>query len=166
MFVIQWHLPFIYAANLQRTTINLLPVGTSYASASASETIKTYTIFASVAGAGLLLAFIAALVAYMACKRNAKRKCKRRDSIKSQIRSPPSLAPPPYYSCSGLENKALENSMDIPLTKEDSKSAVYETQGGYGYHIARHVPPLAGQNMTNSDCKSLYLLYTYIFVYI
>lgn len=50
-----------------------------------------------------------------------------------------------------MENKALEHSMDLAL--EDSKNAVYATQGGYGYHVAPHAQGHPAQNMPNSECK-------------
>jgi hypothetical protein len=42
--------------------------------------------------------------------------------------------PPPYYP-SGMENKALEHSMDLNLD-DPAKNSVYGTtpQNGYGYH--------------------------------
>lgn len=76
--------------------------------------------------------------------------------------SPQNQAPPPYYPSTGMENKALEHSMDLAL--EDSKNAVYATQGGYGYHVAPHAQGHPAQNMPNSECK-LYIKFCYIFLY-
>lgn len=60
-------------------------------------------------------------------------------------------APPPYYPATGMENKALEHSLDLALSIEDQKS-VYATQNGYGYHVAN--PEMQGRpNMSNGDCK-------------
>lgn len=78
------------------------------------------------------------------------------DSMRSPMGSPQNQAPPPYYASTGMENKALENSMDIPLTMDDSKNTVYATQAGYGYHIAPHTQSHQGQNMSNTDCKYKY----------
>lgn len=46
-------------------------------------------------------------------------------------------APPPYYPSSGLENKALEHSLDLALD-DPSKNPVYAGQNGYGYHGNPH----------------------------
>lgn len=51
--------------------------------------------------------------------------------------------PPPYYP-PGMENKALENSMDLALD-DNTKNTVYG-QNGYGYHTQPH--PNAG-----GECK-------------
>ncbi|XP_013183075.2 hemicentin-2 [Amyelois transitella] len=70
----------------------------------------------------------------------------------------PNQAPPPYYQSTGMENKALEHSMDLAL--EDSKN-VY---GGadYGYHGMPHVQGHSGQNMTNTEwANNLYLENSY-----
>lgn len=86
------------------------------------------------------------------------------DSMRPSMVTPQNQAPPPYYPSSGMENKALEHSMDLALALDDSKSAVYASQSGYGYHLAPHQPPHTAhaqqhpQNMTNADCK--YLLNT------
>lgn len=63
-------------------------------------------------------------------------------------------APPPYYPATGLENKALEHSMDLALSMEDPKNAVYATQNGYGYHVAPNVQGHPGQNINGGECKS------------
>lgn len=57
------------------------------------------------------------------------------DSVRpSIVAAQQSQPPPPYYPASGLDNKALEHSMDLALGMEDQKSALYATQNGYSYH--------------------------------
>lgn len=57
------------------------------------------------------------------------------DSVRpSIVAAQQSQAPPPYYPASGLDNKALEHSMDLALSMEDQKTALYATQNGYSYH--------------------------------
>lgn len=58
--------------------------------------------------------------------------------------------PPPYYPSSGLENKALEHSLDLALD-EPAKSPVYASQNGYGYHGN----PPQGHNINGGECKWL-----------
>lgn len=75
--------------------------------------------------------------------------------------TPQNQAPPPYYPSSGMENKALEHSMDMALSMDDSKTAVYATQGGYSYHVPPHTQPHPGQTMPNSDCEYLNMFFFY-----
>ncbi|XP_053612701.1 hemicentin-1 [Plodia interpunctella] len=71
----------------------------------------------------------------------------------------PNQAPPPYYQSTGMENKALEHSMDLAL--EDSKNAVCPL-GDYGYHGMPHVQCHSGQNMPNSEwSNNMYLENSY-----
>lgn len=74
------------------------------------------------------------------------------DSVRPSIVAQQNQAPPPYYPASGLENKALEHSMDLALTLEDQKAAVYATQNGYGYHQQQSLQ-VPGQHIPNSECK-------------
>lgn len=62
--------------------------------------------------------------------------------------------PPPYYPSSGLENKALEHSLDLALD-DPAKSPVYASQNGYGYH--GNPPPQGpqGHNINGGECKSV-----------
>lgn len=69
-------------------------------------------------------------------------------------------APPPYYATTGMENKALEHSMDLALAMEDSKSPVYATQNGYGYHVPNANVQHGGHQNINGECK--YMLLTFI----
>jgi echinoid protein len=62
--------------------------------------------------------------------------------------------PPPYYPTSGLENKALEHSLDLAMD-DPAKSPVYASQNGYGYH--GNPPPQGpqGHNINGGECKSI-----------
>lgn len=79
------------------------------------------------------------------------------DSVRPSIVAQQSQAPPPYYPTSGLENKALEHSMELALAIEDQKQAVYATQNGYGYHPQHSV---AGQQIPSTECKSNFSTFT------
>lgn len=97
------------------------------------------------------------------CKRNksakgAQVKDYEMDSVRPSIVAQQSQAPPPYYPASGLENKALEHSMDLALAALDDPkgSSVYATQNGYGYHPQQTllVPGAGGsQHMAGNECK-------------
>lgn len=72
------------------------------------------------------------------CKKNQSKKSAaakdyEMDSVRPSIVAQQNQAPPPYYPASGLENKALEHSMDLALAMEEQKN-VYASQNGYGYH--------------------------------
>lgn len=75
------------------------------------------------------------------------------DSVRPSIVAQQNQAPPPYYPASGLENKALEHSMDLALAMEDQKQAVYATQNGYGYHPQQTLQ-VTNQHIPNAECKS------------
>lgn len=93
------------------------------------------------------------------CRRRPNKKDRSKDYEMDSMRpakvTPQNQAPPPYYPSSGMENKALEHSMDMALSMDDSKTAVYATQGGYSYHVPPHTQPHPGQTMPNSDCEYL-----------
>ncbi|XP_047530599.1 hemicentin-1 isoform X1 [Vanessa atalanta] len=128
-------------------------IGTSFAEE--AITLTTSTLVAIIISSLVFLLCLSLLVIFCRCKRNENKKETSKDyemdSMRSPMGSPQNQAPPPYYPSTGMENKALENSMDIPLTMDDSKNTVYATQGGYGYHIAPHTQTHPGQNMTNTD---------------
>lgn len=75
------------------------------------------------------------------------------DSVRPSIVAQQNQAPPPYYPASGLENKALEHSMDLAMTLEEQKQVVYATQNGYhgGYHPQHSV--VTAQQIPTNDCK-------------
>lgn len=74
------------------------------------------------------------------------------DSMRPSIVAQQNQAPPPYYPASGLDNKALEHSMDLALTMEDQKSAVYATQNGYNYHPTAGLQ-VPGHTIPGNECK-------------
>ncbi|XP_032515238.2 hemicentin-2 [Danaus plexippus] len=79
---------------------------------------------------------------YCRCKCKEKNKGSSKNYVveakRSPVDSPRNHPPPPYYPTTGMENKALESSMDVPSIMEDSK---YSSQP-YGYHMpAQDIPP-------------------------
>lgn len=112
------------------------------------------------------------------CKRNQSKKSAaakdyEMDSVRpSIVAAQQNQAPPPYYPASGLDNKALEHSMDLALSMEEQKSALYATQNGYSYHPSNGmgmgvgggsvmggmsggvgIPGLTGHTMPGNECK-------------
>ncbi|XP_049534631.1 hemicentin-1-like [Anopheles darlingi] len=90
------------------------------------------------------------LVMFCRCKRrnqmkesSVKSKEYDIDSIHPSIVAQQNQAPPPYYSASSLENKALEHSMDLAM---DSNTALYASQQTYGYHQQNAIVPQMPQN--------------------
>uniref|UniRef100_A0AAG5DSB7 Echinoid n=1 Tax=Anopheles atroparvus TaxID=41427 RepID=A0AAG5DSB7_ANOAO len=82
------------------------------------------------------------------CKRNQMKESVKSkeydiDSIHPSIVAQQNQAPPPYYSASSLENKALEHSMDLAM---DQNTALYATQQTYGYHQQNAMIPQVPQN--------------------
>lgn len=101
--------------------------------------------------------FVGLLLMFCRCKRNQTKKSAQAkdyemDSVRPSIVAQQNQAPPPYYPASGLENKALEHSMDLALALEDQKQAVYATQNGYGYHPQQTLQ-VTGQHIPNAECK-------------
>lgn len=97
--------------------------------------------------------FVGLLLMFCRCKRrqtkkSAQAKDYEMDSVRPSIVAQPSQAPPPYYPTSGLENKALEHSMELALGMDDQKQAVYATQNGYGYHHS-----VSSHQIPTSECK-------------
>lgn len=94
------------------------------------------------------------LLMFCKCKRKQTKKSVQAkdyemDSVRPSIVAQQNQAPPPYYPASGLDNKALEHSMDLALALEEQKSAIYAAQNGYGYGSGIQVPT---HNMP-ADCK-------------
>ena len=134
-------------------------VGTSYIKeTSARTTAAIVGIFVTTV---VVLLFVGLLLLIYQCRRRPNKKDRSKDYEMDSMRpakvTPQNQAPPPYYPSSGMENKALEHSMDMALSMDDSKTAVYATQGGYSYHVPPHTQPHPGQTMPNSDCKYLFL---------
>ncbi|XP_063822474.1 hemicentin-2 [Ostrinia nubilalis] len=114
----------------------------------------------------VLVVVIWLLFLYCRSKRMEMKKVRTKDheldSMKSAMESMKSQnqGPPPYsYPCAGMENKALEHSMDLPLPIDDSKDAVYSTQGGYAYRPS-HAQVHHGQNIPTSDWPYMENSYT------
>ncbi|XP_041775008.1 hemicentin-1-like [Anopheles merus] len=89
------------------------------------------------------------LVMFCRCRRNQKKESVKSkeydiDSIHPSIVAQQNQAPPPYYSASSLENKALEHSMDLAM---DQNTALYASQQPtYGYHQQNAMIPQVPQN--------------------
>ncbi|CAH2076216.1 unnamed protein product, partial [Iphiclides podalirius] len=120
-----------------------------------ASALTTATLIAIVVSVIVFVLFLFLLFIFCRCKRTEK---KKKDYEMASIghgmslTSPKNQAPPPYmeYPNAGMENKALEHSMELSM--DDSKNAVYATQAAYGYHIAPHATPThVGQNMSNLD---------------
>lgn len=105
------------------------------------------TLIAIVVSCIVFALFIGLMLMFCKCKRKQTKKSVQAKDYEMDSR--PSIvaqqnqAPPPYYPASGLENKALEHSMDLALAMEDQKTAIYATQNGYGY----------GQPHMPAECK-------------
>lgn len=130
-------------------------------------TIAMPTLIAIVVSCIVFALFIGLLLMFCRCKRKQTKKSVQAkdyemDSVRPSIVAQQNQAPPPYYPASGLENKALEHSMDLALAMEDQKTAIYATQNGYGYGSGLQVPSHnipaewvnMGYNMENSYSNS------------
>ncbi|KAM7353535.1 hemicentin protein echinoid isoform 1-T2 [Cochliomyia hominivorax] len=113
-------------------------IGRSYiAEASA---LATPTLIAIIVSCIVFALFVGLMLMFCRCKRNQSKKSAaakdyEMDSVRpSIVAAQQSQAPPPYYPASGLDNKALEHSMDLALSMEEEKSVLYATQNGYSYH--------------------------------
>ncbi|XP_055597992.1 hemicentin-1-like isoform X2 [Uranotaenia lowii] len=112
-----------------------------------SEFMATPTLIAIVVSCVVFALFVGLLLMFCRCKRNHSKKSSssakdyEMDSVRPSIVAQQSQAPPPYYPTTGLDNKALEHSMDLALAMEDQKSTVYATQNGYGYHTGTSIQP-------------------------
>lgn len=120
-----------------------------------ASVLATPTLIAIVISCIVFILFVGLLLLFCRCKRNQTKKSESKDydtdSVRPTIVSQQNQAPPPYYPSSGMENKALEHSLDLALAMEDSKTALYATQNGYGYHVPN--PDSQRQNMNNGDCE-------------
>ena len=117
--------------------------------------LATPTLIAIVVSCIVFVLFVGLLLIFCRCKRNQSKKSQSKDyemdSVRPTIIPQQNQAPPPYYPSTGMENKALEHSLDLALAMEDQKN-VYATQNGYGYHVAN--PDIQSrQNIANNDCK-------------
>jgi hypothetical protein len=103
------------------------------------------TLIAIVVSCIVFALFVGLMLMFCRCKRKQTKKSVQAkdyemDSVRPSIVAQQNQAPPPYYPASGLENKALEHSMDLALAMEDQKTAIYATQNGYGYSSGLQVP--------------------------
>lgn len=113
-------------------------IGRSYLAE--ANVLATPTLIAIIVSCIVFALFVGLLLMFCRCKRNQSKKSAaakdyEMDSVRpSIVAAQQNQAPPPYYPASGLDNKALEHSMDLALSMEDQKSALYATQNGYSYH--------------------------------
>ncbi|XP_030027514.2 hemicentin-1 isoform X2 [Manduca sexta] len=128
-------------------------IGQSYVKE--ASTLTTATMLAIVFSCCVFIVCLGLLLMFCRCKRRENKKERAKDYEMDSIRATPIVqnqAPPPYYPSTGMENKALEHSMDLPL--DDSKNAMYGTKG-YPYHmVPAHNKPQSlhhGQSMPNCD---------------
>ncbi|XP_068085269.1 cell adhesion molecule Dscam2 [Anabrus simplex] len=95
------------------------------------------TLIAIIVSCVVFVLFLGLLFIFCRCKRNQSKKGSGKDYEMETSTVRPSLVtqqpPPPYYPTSGMENKALEHSLDLALD-DPAKNAVYASQNGYGYH--------------------------------
>ena len=124
-----------------------------------ASALATPTLIAIVVSCIVFVLFVGLLLMFCRCKRNQSKKSQQakdyeNDSVRPTIVPQQNQAPPPYYPSTGMENKALEHSLDLALALEDQKS-VYATQNGYGYHVAS----TDIQARQNADCKYLFLFF-------
>lgn len=105
-----------------------------------ANALATPTLIAIIVSCVVFALFAGLILMFCRCKRNQSKKSAaakdyEMDSVRpSIVAAQQNQAPPPYYPASGLDNKALEHSMDLALSMEDQKTALYATQNGYSYH--------------------------------
>lgn len=106
-----------------------------------ASAIATPTLIAIIVSCVVFILFVSLLLMFCRCKKNHNKKQQSKDyEMETSVR--PSIVqqpPPPYYPATGLENKALEHSMDLALD-DPSKNPVYAQQNGYGYHNGPQIP--------------------------
>lgn len=120
-----------------------------------ASALTTPTLIAIIVSCLVFLLFLGLLFIFCRCKRNENKKENAKDyemeSVRPSMVASQNQAPPPYYPTSGMENKALEHSMDLALSMDDPKNAVYATQNGYGYHVAPNVQGHTSQNLNGGE---------------
>ncbi|XP_049288781.1 titin-like isoform X1 [Anopheles funestus] len=121
-----------------------------------SAFIATPTLIAIVVSCVVFALFVGLMLMFCRCKRNQTKKSNQSkdyemDSVRPSIVAQQSQAPPPYYpTTTGLDNKALEHSMDLALALEDQKTSVYATHNGYGYHTGTSIQ-VAGHSLPANE---------------
>lgn len=127
-------------------------IGQSYVKE--ASTLKTATMLAILFSAIMFVVVAALLFIFCHCKRKESKKDRSKDyemdSMRPAMVTPQNQAPPPYYPGTGMENKALEHSMDLGLM-DDSKNNMYATQGGYLCNVPVQIKTHHGQAIPNSD---------------
>ena len=121
--------------------------------------MATPTLIAIVVSCVVFALFVGLLLMFCRCKRKHTKKSSttkdyEMDSVRPSIVAQQSQAPPPYYPTTGLDNKALEHSMDLALAMEDQKTSVYATQNGYGYHTGTSLQ-VPNHTIVGQECKSV-----------
>lgn len=102
--------------------------------------MATPTLIAIIVSCIVFALFAGLILMFCRCKKNQSKKSAaakdyEMDSVRpSIVAAQQNQAPPPYYPASGLDNKALEHSMDLALSMEEQKTALYAAQNGYSYH--------------------------------
>lgn len=128
-------------------------IGPSYIKESYGST--TAAIVGIFVTAVVVLLFVGLLFLIYQCRRRPNKKDRSKDQDMDSTRptkvTPQNQAPPPYYPSTGMENKALEHSMDLALSMDDTKSPRYGSTGGYAYHVPPHTQTHPGQTIPNSD---------------
>ncbi|KAL1139642.1 hypothetical protein AAG570_006620 [Ranatra chinensis] len=112
-----------------------------------TTTIAMPTLVAIVVSCIVFILFSCLAVVFCRCRRTQVKKATSKDYEMESSTVHPSIvqqAPPPYYPASGMENKALEHSMDLALD-DNGKSPVYASQNGYGYHVNPQAHPNGGE---------------------
>lgn len=112
------------------------------------------TLIAIVVSCVVFVLFLGLLFIFCRCKRNQTKKGNGKDYEMETSTVHPSLVtqqpPPPYYPSSGMENKALEHSLDLALD-DPAKNPVYASQNGYGYHGNPPNQGIQGHNINGGE---------------
>nr|CAD7257651.1 unnamed protein product [Timema shepardi] len=127
-------------------------IGPSYISQAGALT--TPAVIAIVVSCVVFLLCSGLIFVFCRCRKNQIKKGNGKDYEMDTSTVRPSLVtqqpPPPYYPTTGLENKALEHSLDLALD-DQGKNAVYASQNGYGYHGNTPTQGPQGVNMGYMD---------------
>lgn len=97
------------------------------------------TLVAIVVSCVIFILFSALAVVFCCCRKTRVKKATGKDYEMESSTVHQSIvqqAPPPYYPASGMENKALEHSMDLALD-DNKQTAIYASQNSYGYHVSQ-----------------------------
>nr|CAD7575397.1 unnamed protein product [Timema californicum] len=129
-------------------------IGPSYISQAGALT--TPAVIAIVVSCVVFLLCSGLIFVFCRCRKNQIKKGNGKDYEMDTSTVRPSLVtqqpPPPYYPTTGLENKALEHSLDLALD-DQGKNAVYASQNGYGYHGNTPTQGPQGHNINGGECE-------------